>query len=94
MRVREHIYLAALLHGLRGVLLTSYFLLPTTYYLLPATYYLLPATCHLLPTTYYLLPTTCDLHGLRGVQPEPMRDRIGHDAEALVRVRLRVGLRF
>ena len=73
---------------------TTYYLLPTTCYLLPTTYYLLPATYYLLPTTYYRLPTTCDLHGLRGVEPEPVRDRVGHDAEALVRARLRVGLRL
>ena len=59
MRVREHIHLAALLHGLRGVLLTSYFLLPTTYYLLLTTYSLLPATYYLLPATCYLLLATC-----------------------------------
>ena len=94
MRVREHIHLAALLYGLRGVLLTSYFLLPTTYYRLPTTCYLLPTAYYLLPTTDYRLPTTCDLHGLRGVEPEPVRDRVGHDAEALVRARRRVGLRF
>ena len=68
--------------------------LPTTDYLLPTTCYLLPTTCYRLPTTYYRLPTTCDLHGLRGVEPEPVRDRVGHDAEALVRARLRVGLRL